>query len=323
MALHPLYRRGHCNLRSVCNSEIRGNRKHAQETLSGVRKDRLFIELHAHMFEPYLSKIRFLVIESFPAMPSDRATQLFYRHQVENVPNWYSPDIHTQQQIKYEVSTKYNFDTQSNLKQTLTTWFREEYSRDLAADYILLTYTDHRYMVVVVDSDEITSLSVLSGIKSLDMYRLLTLTPIYLNMELFYYNFKVKRYVNWSMGFICNDKTIARYTFNIMRNYVYERPELVAAGWHATYFMTSREISRKLKSFSHSEFSGERYTNIDTIQTKIETGRDLFDRAVYDNVTRYDVNTLPMVLQTFNTQLIASQQRNNTHIQQHNTHTAT
>ena len=51
------------------------------------------------------------------------------------------------------------------------------------------------------------------------------------------------------------------------------------AGWHFNNIMEPKNISLKLKTFAHSEFSGERYSNVDIIEKKIEERVDLFERG--------------------------------------------
>ena len=49
-------------------------------------------------------------------------------------------------------------------------------------------------------------------------------------------------------------------------------------GWHFNNIMEPELISLKLKTFAHSEFSNEKYSDIDVIKSKIEKKIDLFDR---------------------------------------------
>ena len=51
------------------------------------------------------------------------------------------------------------------------------------------------------------------------------------------------------------------------------------AGWHFNNIMTPNEISLKLKTFAHSEFSEEKFSSIETIKKKIENKEDLFERG--------------------------------------------
>ena len=50
-------------------------------------------------------------------------------------------------------------------------------------------------------------------------------------------------------------------------------------GWHFNNIMTSEEISKKLKTFAHTEFSNDTFSSPDIIKNKIEQKKDLFDRG--------------------------------------------
>ena len=51
------------------------------------------------------------------------------------------------------------------------------------------------------------------------------------------------------------------------------------AGWHFNNIMSPKEISIKLKTFAHSEFSSEKFTNEAVINSKIKDKIDLFERG--------------------------------------------
>ena len=51
------------------------------------------------------------------------------------------------------------------------------------------------------------------------------------------------------------------------------------AGWHFNNIMSPKEISIKLKTFAHSEFSAEKFTNEEVINSKILEHIDLFERG--------------------------------------------
>ena len=57
------------------------------------------------------------------------------------------------------------------------------------------------------------------------------------------------------------------------------------AGWHFNNLMTYEEMSLKLKSFAHSEFSDDRFSSVDVIKYKVENKMDLFERGhVYKKI---------------------------------------
>ena len=51
------------------------------------------------------------------------------------------------------------------------------------------------------------------------------------------------------------------------------------AGWHFNNVLSPKEISIKLKTFAHSEFSGEKFANEEIIKNKILARIDLFERG--------------------------------------------
>ena len=60
------------------------------------------------------------------------------------------------------------------------------------------------------------------------------------------------------------------------------------AGWHFNNIMQPEQISIKLKTFAHSEFSDDKYSNAEIIKSKIQKKIDLFDRGHQYNVIPFD-----------------------------------
>ena len=50
-------------------------------------------------------------------------------------------------------------------------------------------------------------------------------------------------------------------------------------GWHFNNIMKPEDISLKLKTFAHSEFGDEKFSNIEVIKNKIDKKIDLFERG--------------------------------------------
>ena len=50
-------------------------------------------------------------------------------------------------------------------------------------------------------------------------------------------------------------------------------------GWHFNNILSSKEIALKLKTFAHTEYSVEEFTNINFIEKKIQEKKDLFGRG--------------------------------------------
>ena len=56
-------------------------------------------------------------------------------------------------------------------------------------------------------------------------------------------------------------------------------------GWHFNNILSSKEISLKLKSFAHTEFSSEKFSSLKVINYKIKKKFDLFNRGhIYKKV---------------------------------------
>jgi beta-1,4-mannosyl-glycoprotein beta-1,4-N-acetylglucosaminyltransferase len=63
-------------------------------------------------------------------------------------------------------------------------------------------------------------------------------------------------------------------------------------GWHFNNLMSVAEISKKLKTFAHSEFSEEKFSSIEVIKKKIENKEDLFERGYLYTKIKID-NSFP------------------------------
>ncbi len=67
------------------------------------------------------------------------------------------------------------------------------------------------------------------------------------------------------------------------------------AGWHFNNVMSPILISKKLKTFAHSEFSSQRFSDPKIIETKIKQQIDLFERGHQYEKIKFD-NTFPAYL---------------------------
>ncbi len=59
-------------------------------------------------------------------------------------------------------------------------------------------------------------------------------------------------------------------------------------GWHFNSLMSPAEISKKLKTFAHTEFSNKKYSDVKIIKKNIEKKRDLFGRKIYYEKVKLD-----------------------------------
>lgn len=68
------------------------------------------------------------------------------------------------------------------------------------------------------------------------------------------------------------------------------------AGWHFSYLGGVEAISKKISSFSHTEFDTPDINNADRLLRVIENGEDCFDRKDHE-FAFYSVGSYPMVIQ--------------------------
>ena len=74
-------------------------------------------------------------------------------------------------------------------------------------------------------------------------------------------NQKIKNYSFWRFD---------KIKWNIIKN----------GGWHFSFLMNPNQIKSKIKSFAHSEYNNEYYTNLEKIERSIEDKIDLFNRPL-------------------------------------------
>ena len=165
----------------------------------------------------------------------------------------------------------------------LSNWERENYNRNFLSTGLEEAAPDD--YIMISDIDEIPK------INSKDIFKKKKFTSFRQNM--FYYKFnllnitepywfgsrackkkhlkspqklrnkKFKRYPYWRF-----DKFIKYVNWNIIED----------GGWHFSFLMDSADIRKKLLSFAHSEFSGEKFSSLKAIENKINQKKDLFER---------------------------------------------
>ena len=73
------------------------------------------------------------------------------------------------------------------------------------------------------------------------------------------------------------------------------------AGWHFNNIMTPDEISKKLKTFAHTEFSKEEFSSPKIIESKILKKIDLFNRGHQYKVIDLDNSFPDFLLKNYRT----------------------
>eukprot|EP00611_Tribonema_gayanum_P019279 TRINITY_DN3307_c0_g1_i4.p1 TRINITY_DN3307_c0_g1~~TRINITY_DN3307_c0_g1_i4.p1 ORF type:complete len:323 (+),score=42.90 TRINITY_DN3307_c0_g1_i4:153-1121(+) len=132
----------------------------ARDVHSGARQKRgLYVEQYAEVLEPYRDKLTILIIEQFP-----------------------TPDAGTLEALHTSWT--------HILPESAQAWYRENYHRNYAADYVRSKYGDGAFVALVCDVDELPNPAIVREVRdSFTTYEKLS-TPHHLVMEHYFYNFR-------------------------------------------------------------------------------------------------------------------------------------
>ena len=115
---------------------------------------------------------------------------------------------------------------------------------------------------------------------------------IILYLHNFNYNFKrVQSY--WCKGpIITTAQNLRKIGPQALRNARDSIPSIEDGGWHLSYFFSAEKIQEKFRSFAHQEYNTEEFTNLDTLNRRIENNEDIVGRSIVKSYP-FDVNALP------------------------------
>ena len=163
-------------------------------------------------------------------------------------------------------------------------WKCQKYQRDYMLGYLDDINEDD--FIMFSDPDEIPNPNILKEFVLKKKY------GIFMQKH-FVYNFKlIDQYQNpWAGTRICKKKNLK--SFDDLKHKILKknlkkwwRPdkekniELIDnGGWHFNNFFSAKEISTKLKTFAHSEFDKEHFTNIEKIERLINEEKDVYGRG--------------------------------------------
>jgi hypothetical protein len=229
------------------------------ETHSGTRKDTLFFNIFKKDFEPYMKKITYLLIDTFP----------------NNISNEWKPEIWM-------------------INKTYSSWYRENYHRDFVINYLQTNHSSEKYVLYCGDVDEIPNKDVLQALRNndLEFNNIIENDIIYLEMTFFYYNFQWKKFYNWYHPFITthifiNKQNPYQQTLSKIRTLKGTNPKYIKnAGWHCSFFMGYQDIKRKIESFAHLEYNLDSYKNEEIIFECINHGKDIFSRGIMEDLIK-------------------------------------
>ena len=198
-------------------------------TYTGQKKPYLYFkepEIEAQ-FAPFISKIRYVIIEDVPVPPADWGMKI--------------------KLMKLSKDEGDNF-------------WRESYQR-LFPRFYMRPSSDigKRTLVFVSDADEIMNKNTVKRLIQEEQELPLGSSSqfdniVYLDMFCFYYNFNTVDMMSWRRSMLVSLETYESFDDGLYnRVIISEESKIIpSGGWHLTYFMSFSDIRRKIESFSHS-----------------------------------------------------------------------
>lgn len=154
------------------------------------------------------------------------------------------------------------------------TWVREQAQRTAIYRGLSQLTIQPDDLIIVSDVDEIPDPTQLMLLKKHGLQGGIHC----LLQDMYYYNTTCKMTHYWRHPKIMNFKELqGNPDLNRIR-LTFEYPVISPGGWHFSYFGNADLIQTKLKSFAHSEFNNDFYTNPERIQKMINERKDLFER---------------------------------------------
>jgi len=155
------------------------------------------------------------------------------------------------------------------------TWTREEAQRTAIYRGLAQLTLDPKDIIIVSDVDEIPDSSQIKLLKENGLQDGITRC---LNMDMYYYNTTCKMTHSWKHAKVMEFKDLKGNPDLSKIRLTFEFAVISPGGWHFSYFGDADLIQTKLKSFAHSEFNNDFYTNPERIQKMINERKDLFER---------------------------------------------
>ena len=168
--------------------------------------------------------------------------------------------------------------------ETTDAWVRERFQRDALTRGLNLDSED---LIVLSDLDELPNPDLLSNLRTTGVPE-----PCSLGSYFYYYNFKT-RYTGgdtaWTQSKVCTFGQFQSIGCTLSQLRARPCPVLPNGGWHCSYFGSADRIRHKIQNFAHQEFNSDAYTNLDTIQDRMQNHRDVYGRsyATFEHV-EYD-----------------------------------
>ena len=188
------------------------------------------------------------------------------------------------------------------LKDPFPTETNEWQNQAIQREYLLknLSFANDEDYIFFSDPDEILNPEILNNFKLIKKY------GIFMQKSYCYkFNIYNPYETPWEGTRVCKKKNLNSIDFMRQKirsknlNYFFFRFDkeksiqiINNAGWHFNNILSPENISLKLKTFAHTEFSEDKFSSIEIIEKKIQKRIDLFERGHQYKLIKID-NTYP------------------------------
>jgi beta-1,4-mannosyl-glycoprotein beta-1,4-N-acetylglucosaminyltransferase len=192
--------------------------------------------------------------------------QLYYLQNKDKYKEFHDKIIH----IVVDLPHKYPLDISKGEQ-----WVNEKFQRDCIKNGLEQLNLSDEDIIIISDLDEIVDPVTLGKIKDGEIQVSLNS----LEMQFYYYNLNTLSNSLWSYAKALtfknyNESNMVCSKIRLLDNC----PKIEKGGWHLSYFGDSKFIKNKIEHFSHQEFNNESYTNLDTIESRMSSGQDIYGR---------------------------------------------
>jgi len=229
-------------------------------TFAGTKKEKLYKDLHADIFEPYKDKITWNVYEQ--------------------PPDW-------------EGKPGVAWQREKGSRNDIIHRIRVDVGNGALPP-------PERFVVVNTDADEIPEPTVLEELRPGKKWHADVMDhPMQLEMPLFYFNYNWKAKI-WKKGNVISGQHILdereEHNMSKLRMQEKRRPGIPDAGYHLSYGSSVDDIIRKIESSAHQEINKPKFKNREHIMKSITNEENLFYRG-WEHLSHYDYKQLPDSLQ--------------------------
>jgi beta-1,4-mannosyl-glycoprotein beta-1,4-N-acetylglucosaminyltransferase len=133
-------------------------------------------------------------------------------------------------------------------------------------------------LIMISDLDEIPNPDFVDKIKNENLYNTCLL------QDCFYYYINLLAHTNWYGNYVVRYSDTKGVSLTHLKNKRVNFNKIENGGWHFSFMGGKDRVIKKLESYAHQEFNNDYIKN--SIESKMESGLDLFNRSGYSDPTQ-------------------------------------